>query len=357
MSDVPRSIGDDLHGWLAEVLGEHGSLAATDATVIGRGEGFVGQLGRVSLEWAEARPEAPTSVVVKLPTDDPGGRAVGQMMGLYERESRFYAELADTVPVRVPHCYANAADPAADTWALVLEDLAPLVPGDQVVGADLRRAQLVVERLARFHARFYGTPELDQLDWIPTLVGPTTAMIVPMFEESWDDFVRHYGDRVPARVLGWIEGFAPGVPAFLESYVDLPTTVTHGDFRLDNMFFGDRDEFALIDWQMSMRVPGSSDLVYFLVTNLTPEVRRQHEWELIDRYLDALRAAGVGEDLLPRDMVVRGYREGALLFGLMFVSTMTMERANPRGEAFFDALVERTTTAIDELESGTLFGL
>lgn len=357
MSDVPRSMSDDVGGWLADALGEHGSLAAVEVTVIGQGEGFVGQLGRVELDWAEARPGAPASVVVKLPTDDPGGRAVGQMMGLYERESRFYAELAHTVPVRVPRCYVNAADPQTDTWALVLEDLAPLVPGDQVAGADLERAELVVDRLARFHARFYGKPELDDLDWIPSLVGPTTAMIVPMFEDSWDDFVAHYGGRVPGRVLGWMEGFAPQVPAFLESYVDLPTTVTHGDFRLDNMFFGEGDEFALIDWQMSMRVPGSSDLVYFLVTNLTPELRKHHEWHLIDRYLDALRAEGVGDDLLPRETVVRGYREGALLFGLMFVSTMTMERANPRGEAFFDALVERTTTAIDELESGTLFGL
>ena len=357
MSDVPRSIDEDLSGWLADVLSDQGSLAAADVTTIGQGEGFVGQLGRVRLDWAEARPDAPTSVVVKLPTDDPGGRAVGQMMGLYERESRFYAELADTVPVRVPRCYVNVADPQVDAWALVLEDLAPLVPGDQVAGADFDRAQLVVERLAQLHARFYGKPELDELDWIPTLVGPTTAMIVPMFEESWDDFVGHYGDRVSARVLGWIESFAPTVPAFLESYVDLPTTVTHGDFRLDNMFFGDGDEFAVIDWQMSMRVPGSSDLVYFLVTNLTPEVRRQHEWDLIDRYLEALREAGVGEDLLARETVIRGYREGALLYGLMFVSTMTMERANPRGEAFFDSLVERTTTAIEELESGTLFGL
>jgi aminoglycoside phosphotransferase (APT) family kinase protein len=296
-------------------------------------------------------------VVVKLPTADPGGRAVGQMMRLYERESRFYAELADTVPVRVPRCYANVAVPATDTWALVLEDLAPLVSGDQVAGADVARARVVVERLARLHARFYGRPELDELDWIPTLVGPMTAAIVPMFEASWSAFVDHYGPRTPARVLRWIERFAPLVPAYIESYADMPTTICHGDFRLDNMFFGSEGAFALIDWQMAMRVPGSSDLVYFLVTNLSPEVRQQHQWALIDCYLDTLRAEGVGPELLSRDMVVRGYRQGALLFGVMFVSTMTMERANARGEAFFDALVGRTVAAIDDLDSGELVGL
>jgi aminoglycoside phosphotransferase (APT) family kinase protein len=357
MGEVPGGIGDDMQGWLAAALAGFGTLSSVEVTSIGQGEGFVGQLGRVALDWADSVPDAPSSVVVKLPTDDPGGRAVGQMMGMYERESRFYRELADTVPVRVPRCYANVADPATDTWALVLEDLAPLACGDQVAGADAERAGVVVEHLARFHATFYGRPLLDQLDWIPTLVGPMTAAIVPMFEASWVDFQDEYRGRVSSRALDWIERFAPQVPTFLDGYVDLPTTVSHGDFRLDNMFFGDDDEFALVDWQMSMRVPGSSDLVYFLVTNLEPEVRRAHEWDLIDRYLETLRAEGVGEDLLSRDTVVRGYREGTLLFGVMFVSTMTMERANPRGEAFFEALVGRTTTAIDDLESGAMFGL
>jgi Ecdysteroid kinase-like family len=356
MGIVPQSIGDGLHDWLSDVLGAHGRLASSNVTVIGQGEGFVGQLGRVALDWAEAKPDAPSSVVVKLPTADPGGRAVGQMMGLYERESRFYNELAHTVPVRVPHCYVNVADPATDTWALVLEDLAPLEPGDQVAGADIARARVVVERLARLHARFYASPELEQLTWMPTLVGPMTAAIVPMFEASWEAFVEHYGPRTPARVLDWIERFAPLVPSYIESYADRPNTICHGDFRLDNMFFGRDGSFALIDWQMSMRVPGSSDLVYFLVTNLSPEVRQQHQWALIDLYLDTLRAEGVGDDLLSRDTVLHGYREGALLYGVMFVSTMTMERANARGEAFFDALVGRTVAAIDDLDSGGLVG-
>lgn len=357
MGGVPPSIGDDLPRWLRAVLDEHGDLAGADIVPIGVGEGFVGQLARCQLHWSDARPRAPTSVIVKLPSADVGGRTIGRMMGLYERESRFYAELASRVPVRVPNCFVNVAEPETDSWALVLEDLAPLVPGDQVAGADPERARLVVERLARFHARFAASPELDELPWMPTLVGPTTASIVPMFEASWDTFVGHYGSGAPAHVLGWIERFAPRAPEFIETYADVTPTICHGDFRLDNMFFGRDGEFALVDWQMAMRIPGSSDLVYFLVTNLTPEVRRACEWELIDLYLDTLRANGVTESVLPREVVLRGYREGALLFGVMFVSTMTIERANQRSEQFFDALVGRTLAAIDDLGSGPLVGV
>lgn len=357
MGDVPVTIDAQLHGWLAGALAQHGTLVESDVSVIGAGEGFVGQLGRVALRWEDAGETAPASVIVKLPTADPGGRAVGQMMGLYERESRFYDELADTIGIRVPHCHVNIADPATDTWALVLEDLAPMVPGDQVAGADPARARIVVERLAHLHARFYGGSEVRDLTWIPSLEGPLTDAIVPMFEGSWAAFVDHYGADVPRRALDWVERFAPQVPAFIERFTDTPMTVCHGDFRLDNMFFGSDGAFALIDWQMAMRVPGSSDLVYFLVTNLPPQVRRTYEWELIDRYIDTLRHLGVGEDLLPRELVVDGYRQGVLLFGVMFVSTMTMDRANERGAAFFDALVGRTMAAIDDLESGLALGL
>ena len=108
---------------------------------------------------------------------------------------------------------------------------------------------------------------------------------------------------------------------------------------------------------MVIRAPGSGDLVYFLLTNLTTETRRAHERELIDIYLDTLRASGVGDDLLPRELVERGYVEGAMMFAVMFVSTIGYERANARGEAFFDALVERTFTAVEDLDAGELLGL
>jgi len=357
MGELPQALDADLTGWLAEVLAEHGRLTRADLTVIGQGEGFVGQLARAALTWEEAEPGAPRSVIVKLPTRDPGGLMMGQMMGLYDRESRFYAELAGEVPVRVPACYVNIARPDQGAWALVLEDLAPLRPGDQVAGATPAQAHLAVEQLARLHARFYGSPELDALDWLPTLISPMTAAIVPMFEGSWTPFLAEYGPRLSPRSLDWVERFAPRVPRWMEGYAEVPCTVTHGDFRLDNQFFGDDGQFALVDWQMSMRVPGSSDLVYFLVTNLNPHDRRVHEWDLIDAYLEGLRRHGVSEDLLPRDMVLRGYREGALLYAVMFVSTMTIERTNARGQAFFDELVGRTFAAVDDLEAGTALGL
>jgi Phosphotransferase enzyme family len=353
---IPAGVGEDLLPWLAGSLASHGSLQSVDTTRIGEGAGFVGQLVRARLSWSEARPGAPTSVIVKMPTTDPNSKMMGQMMGLYDREARFYTELRDRVPVRTPRCFYSHADSTTGEYALVLEDLLPMRAGDQVTGATIDDARLVVRELAALHAAFYRPGALDGLDWLPGLIGPNTGMIVPMFEGSWASFVEHYGPRLSPKVMRWTETFAPRIPAWMERFADLPTTMVHGDFRLDNMFF-DGPKFALIDWQMIMRVPGSSDLVYFLLTNLTTETRRAHERELIDLYLHTLRARGVGEDLLPRDAVVTGYVEGAMMFAVMFVSTIAYERANARGEAFFDALVERTFTAVEDLDAGAALGL
>lgn len=354
---IPIGVEEDLSVWLSDVLNDHGALARAEATRVGQGTGFMGQLARVKLHWAEARPDAPASVIVKMPATDPQSRMIGQMTGMFDREARFYNELVGGIPVRVPKCFHCTADAAADQYALVLEDLAPMRNGDQVEGASLGDASLIVRDLARLHAAFYRPGALDGLDWIPGLIGPSTGMIVPMFEGSWPAFQEHYGARLTPKVLGWTEAFAPKIPTWMEGFADLPTTLVHGDFRLDNMFFGDDGSFALIDWQSYMRVPGSSDLVYFLLTNLTTEMRRAHEQELITLYLDTLRADGIGEDLLPREMLERGYIEGAMMFAVMFVSTIAYQRANDRGEAFFDALVDRTFTAVEDLDAGTWLGL
>ncbi len=357
MGTMPSGVKEDLTEWLAGALSAHGQLASVSTAVIGQGEGFVGQLARATLAWTQSTPDAPATVIVKLPTTDPNSRMIGQMMGMYERESRFYAELAERLTVRVPRCFHNEAHAETGDYALILEDLAPWRCGDQVLGATIEQARLVVTRLAQLHASFYAPGALDGLDWIPGLIGPSTGMIVPMFEGSWQPFVEHYGPRLSPRVMGWTEAFAPQIPTWIESYADLPITLGHGDFRLDNMFFGPADDYALIDWQMIMKVPGTGDLVYFLVTNLTADLRRAHEHELIELYLQTLRRLGIGEDLLATDAVTRGYVEGAMMFAVMFVSTIGYERANARGEAFFDALVERTFTAVEDLDAGTRLGL
>jgi hypothetical protein len=127
MTTTPQDLDAVDAAWISSVLGA--PVDAVEVRPIAAGEGFMGRLARVLVTSPD--PAVPSSVIVKLPTTDPGGRMIGEMMRVWEREHRFYADVAPQLTIRVPHVYANVADPPC----LVLEDLAPAVPGDHVRGA------------------------------------------------------------------------------------------------------------------------------------------------------------------------------------------------------------------------------
>ena len=153
------------------------------------------------------------------------------------------------------------------------------------------------------------------------------------------------------------EQFVVGIPEWIQTHYNDRSTIVHGDFRLDNMFFLDDGGVAVIDWQMSMKAPGQTDLVYFCANNLSVEMRREYEDALITRYVDGLHAAGVPADAVTLEGVRHGYLEGLLFYAVSFgASLLTIDPANERGAALFDALVRRTFAAVDDLNVGTMLG-
>lgn len=347
---TPTAIAEVTAEWLADALGF--PLDGIDVHPIAAGEGFMGQLARVALRSPD--PSAPASVIVKLPTADPGGRFLGETMRVWEREHCFYRDVAGHLSIRIPIAFVNIADPPC----LVLEDLAPAVPGDHVVGATLDQAQRAIDVLARHHAAWFQHPMLDGLGWMPGLDDPSVLTIGPMFELGWPMFLERFGDELPARCLRWCEQFATTVPEWILGHAHEPVTMTHGDFRLDNLFFCDDGTVAVIDWQLCMRAPGQADLVYFCANNLDTPMRRAHEDALIERYVAGLHAAGVPAAAVTLDVVRRGYLEGLLFYAMSFgASLLTIDPANERGTQLFEALVRRTFAAVDDLAVGTVLGL
>ncbi len=346
---TPARIADINAAWLADALGA--SLDSISVHPIAAGEGFMGQLARVSID--SATPGVPLSVIVKLPTSDPGGRAIGEMMRVWEREHYFYRDVAAHLNIRVPRAYVNTLDPPC----LVLEDLAPAIPGDHLAGATRDQAERSIDLLARHHGAWFEHSSLSSFDWMPGLDDPAILGLGPMFELGWPGFLERYADELPPRCLRWCEQFVSGIPTWIQTHQDDPVTLIHGDFRLDNLFFADDGSVAVVDWQLSMRAPGQTDLVYFCANNLTVPVRREFEDELIERYIDGVHAAGVPDGRVTLEGVRRGYVEGMLFYAVSFgASLLTIDPANARGAALFDELVRRTFAAVDDLDSGSVLG-
>ncbi len=91
--------------WLNEVLSTDGSPAITSArqTLLGEGEGFVGDIIQLHLEYEELNTSQPQSVIAKMPKL--ANRAMGELLGAYERENMFYMTLAQDLPVTIPRLY------------------------------------------------------------------------------------------------------------------------------------------------------------------------------------------------------------------------------------------------------------
>ncbi len=135
---VVRDLDDLTVPWLEGVLGT-GPIAGFSCAPIGTGQ--MSQSHRVVLDYAGADTAGPPSVVVKIAATDPTSRATGVGLGAYEREIRFYRELAPRIGGPLPACHAALIDPSEGWFTLVLEDAAPAVQGDQIAGCTVAQAR------------------------------------------------------------------------------------------------------------------------------------------------------------------------------------------------------------------------
>jgi hypothetical protein len=283
-------------------------------------------------------------------------RTLAQLFGFYEREVRFYQELAHRVEVRTPRPYYSGMDVPSGRFVLLLEDLAPGRCGDQLASCSLNEARLALREVAKLHAAWWNDPRTAELSWLPAIGDPLlTQVIQTLYQQSWPFFIQTLGDRVPALVLEVGERFGANFGALAETAAGQPFTITHTDFRLDNMFFDlpDGSPLAVIDWQLVQRGSGLVDVTYFLAGNLPPEVRREHELALLRTYHEQLLRGGVsGYDFA---QCQDDYRRAAL-FLLIFIVTnredVDFAAYGERAQSLMDTMLERYTTAIQDLDAG-----
>lgn len=350
MADVPRSLTELTPAWLSHALDT--TVVDAQVTPIAEGEGFMGKLARVALIYGQGG-AGPASLVAKLPTDDPGSVAIGQMLRVWEREARFYLDLAPRLPVRTPQCYFADGDDASGIFAMLLEDLSSYTGGDQISGATPAQAAAAVQWLARFHASGSGSAGAPGLDWVPaTATSPMYQGLGPMLEAVFPSFAEKFADVAPPGTMGWVERM---VPKWNESMAQqlLPQTVIHADFRADNLFFdtasGSPDVIAL-DWQAIAFGEGLYDVAYFLGGSVPIEQRRASERELVAGYGRTLRELGVaapeGDELFDhyRRALLLAMTVGALLMGQIDFTV------NPRAVELAKCAIERVFTAGADLE-------
>lgn len=327
--------------WLTTVIG---AGEVTDFAVERIGTGQMSECYRITLTYG-APAGGPTSVVLKVAATDPGSRQTGQALGLYEREVRFYTDIAPQLSGPVAPCHHAAHDPASGVFTLLLGDAAPAIVGDELRGATLDEARLALTQLGRIHAPLLGDSTLAHAAWL----NRDSPINQPLIAQLWAGFVERYGPSIAGehravceRLVGAFDDHlaAEGDPGRVHGLV-------HGDYRLDNMLFGEPGAdrpLTVVDWQTVTWGPAFTDVAYFLGCALPAADRRSHYDELLRAYHDAL-GPHVGVDL---DTVRDGVRRQSF-FGVMMaiVSSMLVERTARGDEMFLTMLARHCDHVLD----------
>lgn len=320
--------------WLTSVIG---AGTVSDFTVERIGTGQMSDCYRIRLTYADD-PQGntrPDSVVLKVAATDPVSRQTGLAMGLYEREVRFYRDIAPRLPGPIAPCYHAAVDTATGVFDLLLGDAGPAAVGDEIAGATAEQAILAVTELGRMQGRLLGDATVADAPWLNRDAPLNQAMIAGLYA----GFVERYADQIAPehrvvceRLVEAFDGYAardPGIQGLV-----------HGDYRLDNMLFGTPDAdrpLTVVDWQTVSWGAALTDLAYFLGGSLPSPDRRAHYDSLLAAYHQAL-----GPDApISLAEVVEGVRRQSF-FGVMMaiVSSMLVVQTE-RGDRMFMTMLQR----------------
>jgi hypothetical protein len=320
--------------WLTAAIGA-GTVEQFGTERIGTGQ--MSECYRVSLTYLDGA-AGPQSLVLKVAASDPASRQTGLGLGLYEREVRFYTDIAPRLGGPVAPCYSSGFDPETGAFHLLLGDAAPAVVGDEIRGATIEQAMLAMSALGRLHAPLLDQAAMADVDWLNRDSPVSQALIAALYA----GFADRYGDHIAEAHRAVCERLVASFDAYLaqEAAAERVHGLVHGDYRLDNLLFGQQGAdrpLTVVDWQTVTWGPAMTDVAYFLGCALPDDLRRANYDALLHAYHDAL---GPGAPVRLED-VREGVRR-ASFFGvtMAIVSPMLVERT-ARGDEMFMVMLAR----------------
>jgi len=317
------------------------------------GAGQVGMNLRYALSSSD--PSVPSSVVVKMVSPDETSRATGIALRNYEREVKFYNQLVESIDVRSPHCYFADWNEEAGDIAIVLEDMSPCEQGDQIDGCGIEHARLAVDQLVKMQGPRWNDPALASIDWLQRRDADDANRLQGMFSLLKPGFMATYEDTIRQELGNEGVDFINVLETKIMQYVhakDAPFTVTHGDYRLDNLLFATEAggvDCAVVDWQTPGHGNGVGDLAYFIGAGLLPENRARYEWELVDQYIAGIESYG---HTVNHEWVKDHYRREAISGVIMAVIASQIVGRTERGDKMFEVMATRHIR--QGLENGAL---
>ena len=134
-------------------------------------------------------------------------------------------------------CYHAEWDAETGDFVLLMEDLAPARQGNQLTGCDADQARTAVLELAKLHGPRWGDPTLADIEWLSRRARQRRAAVGDVVGDVPARVHQHLRPLPVVEATGVIERFGQTIVDWVNDR-DPPNTVTHGDYRLDNLMFG-----------------------------------------------------------------------------------------------------------------------
>ncbi|MCA9750569.1 MAG: aminoglycoside phosphotransferase family protein, partial [Gemmatimonadetes bacterium] len=205
-------------------------FASVQLARIGEGFGLASEVYRVTCTPAAtsdpSAPSTPCTFVIKLwSTEGVAGT----------REVAFYREFGGDPGLRIPRAFHGALDLDRARGVLVLEDIRDATQGDCLDTLDVDRQAAIARMMARFHARWWSDPRLREHSWLPSMRAYDRAP--DWYSLRRRQFLERCGEDLRPEIRPWLESAPALISRSHELLADVPDTLLHGDFHLDNVLF------------------------------------------------------------------------------------------------------------------------
>jgi thiamine kinase-like enzyme len=352
---IPKRTKRITHEYLNEALHNSGYLKDVNIESIlrepcGAGEGFVSDMARLTLTYDKKSPQYPDTMIVKMPTTFRTALAIAEQYNLYEREIRFYTEVAPKSPLRIPEVIFHDFDKESKKYILILEDCAHYEQIDQLKGMNEEQTRKVIDAIVKFHARWWDSDDLYSFDWMPKPRDDVAQSLVGTYRESWDLSMKseEFQKILPEGGKEAGQKIHEQFPWLVMDIPDENLTISHFDFRVDNLFFdwdNKENPIIIIDWGSAVVNGGILDIGYLLAESVEIDLRRKIEKDMIKHYIKRLEEKGItGFDF---DYAWENYLKALMCYAYIpAIGYSQLDRSDPRAMKLFEVNTRRQFQAI-----------
>ena len=363
MTRIPlvRSADEITAAWMQRALAAGGAsdlpeIDAVEIQKLSEVTNALGNLFRCRLIARGGGAANPASVVVKLPTSHSLAFRLAKWLSLHRREHVYYRDIARHCDVRTPSLLYGDFDSKSHRFVLVLEDLGGMETIRQIDGVGAERALSAIRAIARLQGRFWDAANEPALAACGAfLTGGEGRIMQTLYLLTLPVAFERFGDVFTTDTHRLAEEFGSRIVAQFAAVGDGPKTVVHGDYRGDNVLFGDgaNGDLAVIDWQGCGIGCGMYDVAFFLGTSVSIDDRRRIERDAVGEYHDIV--CQMGATNFTRDDCWRSYRQNMLSTLMpMVIGSGGIDMSDRALRDQTRGLLTRTLTAIEDLDAQEL---